>query len=104
MQKIRLKLEMLSVESFETHTSGGTDEGTVHGYNTNAYQCQMSITGDWRCGCNSNATCYGSCQATCQSTCAGPTCVSDGCEGEPTLWVTCVEGCYWTDGVNACIE
>jgi hypothetical protein len=77
--KLRLEMDELEVESFEMH-GVSPSRGTVKGH----------------------ATQYGTCQRSCVQTCGGPTC-EPPCEYDPTYYVTCVESCGWTDGVNVCI-
>lgn len=79
MRKIRLDIDALQVDSFETRAPEA-ERGTVRGH----------------------ATQYGSCQGSCVQTCGGRTC-EPPCENEPTIYVTCVESCGWTDGINVCI-
>ena len=81
-RKLRLDVDALTVESFRTDDEDALKRGTVHGYSP---PCTM----------------YGTCQDTCANTCAGPTC-EPPCEGEPTLYMTCMDGCYWVTG-NPCI-
>jgi hypothetical protein len=79
MRKMRLELDDLDVESFDTRPSEA-GRGTVKGH----------------------ATQYGSCQGSCVQTCGGPTCESP-CEVEPTMYLTCMESCGWTGGGYVCI-
>ncbi|HEV7589324.1 MAG TPA: hypothetical protein VGO40_14505 [Longimicrobium sp.] len=82
-KKLRLEVDALQVESFRPERDGLRDGGTVHGQNSPP------------------CTWYGTCQVTCASTCAGPTC-DPPCENDPTMYMTCVEGCYWATG-DPCI-
>jgi hypothetical protein len=78
-RKLRLDLDVLEVQSFDTHDVDPA-RGTVKGHATN----------------------YGTCQGSCVQTCGGPTC-EPPCEVEPTMWLTCIESCSWTNGVDVCI-
>lgn len=98
MKKLRLELDALRVESFDT-AGGAGGRGTVQGHNvtygeswdwpcepvdsdytadpaqcqTQAYTCAASCNGTCH-SCNGTchscyATCYGSCQRTCDNSC-----------------------------------
>lgn len=88
MRKLSLKVEELTVESFEISAAEGRS-GTVRAHyntddcNTPQYMCVSD-------GNTCDATCGGTCDATCD------TC-EDSCDGtcEPTLGaVTCPPECY----------
>ena len=78
--KLKLNLDQLTVESFNT-TRGGPKAGTVYGE---------------QCTCYTNCTCPGcpTCDASCNGTC-GATCDAS-CNG------TCDYSCYNTD--CGCLE
>jgi len=65
MKKIRLDLEKLGVESFET-SPAEADRGTVHGHWSQLGTCDAVV-----------ATCQqnGTCALTCGSRCGSTTCV-----------------------------
>lgn len=89
MNKIRLQLDSLTVESFET-TAAEKAKGTVFGE---------------ECTCPTNCTCPGcpTCNETCPQTCAHTcddsecimTCVGETCGGGGyTCWDSCGYTCY----------
>ncbi len=85
MKKLKLNLESLAVEAFET-AAPVERRGTVEGYYDTSpescdYRCEsMDVT-----ACTDQNTCapscYGTCYYSCYGTCNGPTC---GACGEPT--------------------
>ena len=79
MRKIKLDIDALEVDSFETKPAA-VERGTVRGH----------------------ATQYGSCQGSCVASCGGPTCESP-CQVEPTFYLTCMESCGWTNGDVVCL-
>lgn len=79
MRKIKLDIDALEVDSFETRPAEGS-RGTIRGH----------------------ATQYGSCQGSCVQSCGGPTC-EPPCQVEPTMYLTCVESCGWTGGDVVCL-
>ncbi len=88
MQKLKLHLEQLSVESSGTTTAGWA-EGTVHGAQA-TYYTECTCPGVTNCGQTCADTCAYTCDdATCNNTCGGPTC--DG-----TCGFTCGMSCYPT--------
>ncbi|HEX8695608.1 MAG TPA: pinensin family lanthipeptide [Longimicrobium sp.] len=72
MRKLRLKLDALRVESFETAAAAPREAGTVHGHARPTRQqqtCDLTCEGD---GCPLSG--YGSCQPdTCEECTASPT-------------------------------
>ena len=98
MKKMKLSLDDLKVESFQTTPEGGGGgDGTVFGY----ISCDLTICAECppggcptqdpscngTCGQSCNGTCYESCNGTCGASCGG------GCGG-----LTCPEVC----GTFAC--
>jgi hypothetical protein len=93
MNKIKLHLEALAVDSFDT-TASARSKGTVFGEQCTCYTV---------CTCPGCPTCDGTCPATCpytcdgyscggEATCAGHTC--DGtCRGDDTCGFSCYETC-----------
>jgi hypothetical protein len=85
MQKLRLHLEDLQIDSFQT-TAAQKPKGTVFGEQCTCYTqctCPGCPTCDASCNGTCNATCAGSCNGTCGPTCnwscgnctlEGPTC------------------------------
>jgi hypothetical protein len=95
MNKMKLNLDALAVESFDTSASA-REKGTVFGE-----QCTCPTA----CTCPGCPTCDGTCPFTCddyscngEATCAGHTC--DGtCHGEETCGFSCWDTCERTCGV-----
>jgi hypothetical protein len=78
MHKLKLHLEDLAVESFDT-TRPAKAKGTVFGEQCTCYSdCTCPEAGT--CGATCDASCYDTCQPSCNGTCVG-TC--DGCTFEP---------------------
>lgn len=109
MHKLKLDLDQLTVESFDTNPPEGARRGTVQGlartiYNTcvpsGAYTC-----GNLSCepGCdNSNGgTCDASCNGTCDATC---NCTGNSCYGSciNTCNVTC-DTCMTNCQQDSCV-
>jgi hypothetical protein len=92
MNKLRLDLEDLSVESFSTTPEAGKEEGTVFGQQCTCYT-NCTCPGCPTCDASCNGTCGGTCGGTCDASCNG-TCDAS-CNG------TCVDSCnnctYGTD-------
>ena len=98
MKKLSLKLDALSVETFDLVPTALTSRGTVHGHATwhyegctNVYQACNPIssptyTDDYTCD---DPTCYASCGVSCGGSC-NVTCT---CQ---TAYVTCAETCQQT--------
>jgi hypothetical protein len=95
MNKLRLHLEELAVESFDT-SAGVREKGTVVGE-------------EGPCTCP-NVTCAASCPYTCAYTCDDATCpqcptcaqsCNGTCEGV-TCWETCVGASCWDSCPNGC--
>ena len=81
MTKLKLQLDDLSVESFETHFAEA--QGTVLGNDS-----------DYTEGtCPGFATCDASCDASCNGTCF-QTCAGGTCNG--TCGFSCPQSCYGT--------
>lgn len=83
MRKIKLSLDGLAVESFETVAAGDARRGTVEGFAptpgpgcliptpaTCDYTCDNVVT-DVSCMYTCDVSCGGSCDYTCAATCAG---------------------------------
>jgi hypothetical protein len=84
-RKLTLKLEDLSVDSFDT-TTGQKAKGTVFGEQCTCYT---------NCTCPGCPTCYASCNGTCGGTCGENTCAAS-CNGT-CAGATCGYSCYDTD-------
>lgn len=92
MSKIKLRLDTLQVDTFQTAGSPDAARGTVQAH---------AITGFTSyCQC-AYATNYGTCQASCADTCGGPTC-DYPCQTADTCYLTCRDACAWTDGYQVC--
>jgi hypothetical protein len=98
MKKMKLSLDDLKVESFQTTPEGAEgDRGTVYGY----ISCDLTICQECgpTCACTRDPSCNGTCAASCNGTCyasCGGTCnvsCNGGCGG-----LTCPEVC----GTFAC--
>ncbi|HEX8906775.1 MAG TPA: hypothetical protein VF771_18130 [Longimicrobiaceae bacterium] len=83
MKKVKLDIEELSVDSFDTTAREKEGKGTVFAHFTLA--CSQQFTCD-EAGCNTIDTCgMGSCGATCGGVCGDTTyeinnCTANGCE------------------------
>lgn len=76
-QKLRLRLDDLEVDSFDTTPrKGRAGEGTVYGFVTSLTACNTCIVTDCSCAtvCTCQATCSYTCGASCGGTCEGKTC------------------------------
>ena len=84
----KLKLEELSVESFDTTPGAGAERGTVF-----AEQCtcpNVNTCGWASCQTNCNTCAPNSCWGTCDGSCEWGTCVGyDTCGGGNTCWDSC---------------
>lgn len=89
LTKLRLHLDDLHVESFET-AEVEAERGTVEGYADTA-------TGDRRgCACDSQVnTCWGGCAPSQAYSCPG----QPGCDDGETRYMTCMDSCGWQGGV-----
>ncbi len=93
MKKMKLSLDDLKVESFQTTPEVAGEEGTVVGYIT----CDLTVCNECGPGCGSTrqASCNGTCAASCNGTCdpsCGGTC-SSTCSGCGGSGVTCLGSC-----------
>ncbi len=95
MKKLKLDLNDLKVESFETNPHFVKRQGTVQGFKTETANtcdeaCQATLDSCivTNCGSTCGATCDATCPATCGDTCDNITCV--GCPIDPTkIGVNC---------------
>jgi hypothetical protein len=85
MKKMKLNLEQLAVDSFDT-SAAAEKRGTVFGE-----QCTCPTN----CTCPGCPTCYESCNGTCGDSCYGT------CAGQHTCDGTC-DSCYFTQCANSC--
>jgi hypothetical protein len=99
MKKVRLELDALSVESFDTVARDGAADGTVFGQATYQAYCSYGYTcpetecaddcGTYATDCGSCATCEGTCAATCDD----PSCCPTQC-GTCDPYCCCTCSCY----------
>jgi hypothetical protein len=89
MNKLKLRLEDLRIDSFDT-TAPQKSKGTVFGEQCTCYT-QCTCPGCPTCDASCNGTCDASCNGTCAASCNG-TCAS--CDG------TCAYTCYNTCGLS----
>jgi hypothetical protein len=87
MKKLRLQLEDLQIDSFQT-TSPEKPKGTVFGEQCTCYT---------QCTCPGCPTCDASCNGTCDASCNGS---CDGCSGDPSCFGSCDETCEWSCGTT----
>lgn len=107
--KLKLNLEQLSVDSFDT-TDGGNTRGTVIGEQCTCwtYCGQNTCPGCPTCDASCNgtcgaATCGNSCYGTCyEATCNGASC-GYSCDGYCTQYDATCNG-YGTCGIYPCRE
>ncbi|HEX2208098.1 MAG TPA: hypothetical protein VHG93_10485 [Longimicrobium sp.] len=92
MKKMKLNLEQLAVDSFDT-SAAAEKRGTVFGE-----QCTCHT----QCTCPGCPTCqnYATCDQSCNGTCDA-SCVYGTCAGQYTCEGTC-DSCYFTQCVNTC--
>jgi hypothetical protein len=97
MNKLKLDLEELSVESFDTTPAPRREGGTVFGQQCTCYTqctCPGCPTCDASCNGTCGGTCAGSCDASCNGTCGGTCAAScDGTCGGSERWETCGATC-----------
>jgi hypothetical protein len=82
MRKLKLDLDQLIVESFDTRARGRRQPGTVFGEQCTCYtncSCPGCPTCDASCNGTCGATCDASCNGTCDASCNG-TC-NNSCGG-----------------------
>lgn len=91
MKKMKLDLDDLKVESFETTAESQDGEGTVYGYITQDLT-QCGDCTNFLCEPTNNRTCGSTCGPTCGNTC-GNTCPS-------TCNNTCGSTCTCGNGVT----
>jgi len=96
MKKLKLQLEDLRIDSFQT-TPVGKRKGTIVGK-----EASIVVT------CESNCpTCEGTCYETCPPSCGSycETCDREACGDAVTGWFSCLDTCTQTlpthnDGIN----
>jgi hypothetical protein len=107
MNKLKLNLEELAVESFATTPDSRVEGGTVFGQQCTCYT-QCTCPGCPTCDASCNGTCGGTCEASCNGTCGGTcdaSCI-DTCAGFTcgyTCDASCIDGtCLCTNARGAC--
>lgn len=96
MNKLKLNLDELSVESFDTMKSEKT-RGTVVGEQCTCYTYCDTCPGCPTC----DASCNGTCDASCNGTCYEATCVDCG-SGDYTCDGYCTVNDYTCNGYGTC--
>lgn len=94
MHKLKLELDLLAVESFETLRTGAT-RGTVEAFlptrvcNTEEFSCVTCFTCANSCAGTCDGSCAYSCQATCYYTCDDASCATclTNCGQESCVYV-----------------
>ncbi len=98
MKKLKLSLDDLEVESFETTPEIADTKGTVVGYGGGTAwgeTCVASECGSCggtcfeTCGNTCGGTCGRSCGGSCVNTCLGTCLCPPGPSGEDTCWAGC---------------
>jgi hypothetical protein len=86
MHKLKLDLDQLTVETFDTVPPDGAQRGTVQGF---SHVCHTLLETCDTCdpSCASCISCYGTCYNTCGPSCYG-TCATcqTGCEQESCVY------------------
>lgn len=96
MKKLSLKLDDLSVETFETaalEVPRGTVEGQQEEY-TPGWWCTAPLSCEYGCNTHNDGTCPTG--YTCEQTCREPTCktcTEPTCDTNPTVQDTCYYTC-----------
>ena len=93
MKKMKLDLDELTVDSFDT-SSAGPRAGTVFGEQCTCYT-NCTCPGCPTCAQSCNGTCGDSCNGTCGDSCYGT------CAGQYSCDYTC-DSCYYTQCANSC--
>jgi hypothetical protein len=96
MHKLKLDLDQLTVDSFDTLSADGAGRGTIEAFQTNAPPCTIVWNPTYAPTCADTCatcpvTCYNSCGGTCDTCyCSGHTC--GGSCYDPTC-ATCQTNC-----------
>jgi hypothetical protein len=96
MNKLKLRLEDLQIDSFST-TQVRKEKGTVYGELCTCYT-QCTCPGCPTCYASCNGTCDASCNGTCDASCDG-TCGGTGAASCDFTCATCFQSC---DGGYTC--
>lgn len=93
MKKMKLDLDALAVESFDTAPGTGAGHGTIRGHDSAPTEPEEPDTIAATCDCpppGTNQTACGqfTCQWSCDAGCSNVTC------GGSTCWATCPDSCY----------
>ncbi|HEU4882963.1 MAG TPA: hypothetical protein VFT45_11970 [Longimicrobium sp.] len=94
MRKLKLDVDQLTVDSFDTKASDGARAGTVQGFAPPTFWESCNGSCDYTCGtCNASCASCVSCYNTCGNTC-GPSCYGT-CQ-------TCLTNCQQESCVYVC--
>ena len=101
MAKLKLQLEDLMIDSFDT-TAAKKERGTVFGEQCTCwtYCGQNTCPGCPTCNNSCGGSCEYSCNGTCPDTC-GASCWGT-CEAQDTCWFTCAASCQGSCGPDTC--
>src|SRR5206468_6458154 len=91
-RKLRLDLQDLQVESFDSDSRTAANRGTVQGNEETSYNtCETNTCGFETCAADTcmAGTCAASCNGTCFNTCAGGACPAGGETEDPSCAYTC---------------
>jgi len=99
--KLKLNLDQLSVDSFDT-TKPEAKTGTVFGEQCTCYT-NCTCPGCPTCDASCNGTCDASCNGTCDASCNG-TCYEDTCACGTRYYDTCRFNCGYTALQTNCNE
>lgn len=91
MRKMKLEVEALQVESFDTSTAARREPGTVRAHVDAADDDRVAITTPQTQGPSCKPSCWGSCLASCLGTC------EVSCDGRCTDLCSygCSDGCTY---------
>ncbi|HEX6373514.1 MAG TPA: hypothetical protein VF006_31605 [Longimicrobium sp.] len=92
MRKLKLELDSLVVQSFETTTPEGPARGTVHGRAEAGPDTPYCGTVDVNCKYTEQYSCEGTCEDTCAESCYG-SCHSCIASCSPSCYLTCGASC-----------
>ena len=103
-RKLRLDLQDLQVESFDSAPRTAANRGTVQGNQETLYNtCETNTCGFETCAAGTCAagSCAASCNGTCFNTCAGGACPAGGDTEDPSCAYTCyfIQGRPFIDGI-----
>ncbi len=96
MRKLRLEIDALNVESFETDRGRGPKPGTVRGNIYSGYEIETPCcpTGGLQYTCAGQNTCANTCAASCNGSCNDWTCGTCICPSHHYTECNCGPGTY----------